>query len=62
LVLAAIIASATTRLVATASLLPLIVVGTPAGIQGVTRVTMEAETLKHWDLGVRPAASLSLVD
>ena len=44
------------------SLLPLIIVSMPAGIQGVARVTVEAETLMHWDHGARPAASLCLVD
>ena len=61
-VLATVIAFATTRVVATASLLPLIAVGTPVGIRGVARVTVEAETLMHWGRDAWPAASLRLVD
>ena len=36
--------------------------GTPAGIEGVVRVTVAAETLVHRDHGAWPAASLCLVD
>jgi len=61
-VLAAIVASAMTRVVAMASLLPLIAAGMPAGIQGVAHVTVEAETLMHWGCGAWPTASLRLVD
>ena len=61
-VLTPVIASATMRVVATASLLPLITIGMPAGIQGVARVTVEAETLMHRGYGVWPTASLCLVD
>jgi len=45
-----------------ASLLPLIAMGTPTGIEGVARVTVEAETLMHWGHNAWPAASLCLVD
>ena len=45
-----------------ASPLPHIAVGTPAGIEGVARVTVEAETLMHQDHGARRAALLRLVD
>ena len=62
MVLAAIVASAMMRVVAVASLLPHIVVGTPMGIYGVVRVTVEAETLMHWDRGAWPIALLRLVD
>ena len=58
LVLAVVIASATMRVVAAASLLPLIA----AGIQGVARVMVEVETLMHRDLGTQPAALLRVVD
>ena len=51
-----------TRVVAMASLLPRITSGTPAGIEGVARVTVEAETFMHQDHGVRPATLLCLVD
>ena len=61
-VLAAIVASATTRVVAAASLLPRISVGTPMGVEGVTHVTVEAETFIHRDHGARPATLLRLVD
>ena len=50
------------RVVATASLLPLIATGTSVGIKGVMRITVEAEMLLHWDLSARSAASLCLVD
>jgi len=51
LVLTTIAASTTTRVVAVASLLHLIAAGTPMDIQGVARVTVEAETLMHWGRG-----------
>ena len=62
LVLAAVVASITTRVVAVASLLPHTATGTHAGVEGVARVTVEAETLMHRDRGARPAALLRLVD
>ena len=62
MVLTAVIASATTRVVAVAILLPRIAAGMPAGVEGVGRVTVEAETLMHWDHGARPTALLRLVD
>ena len=46
-VLAAVIASATTRVVATASSLPRIATGTPMGVEGVVRVMVVAKTLMH---------------
>ena len=61
-VLAAVIASAMTWVVAVASPLPRIATGTPAGIEGVARVTVEAETFMHRDRGARPAALMHLVD
>ena len=45
-----------------ASLLPLIVAGMPAGIEGVARVTVEAKTLMHQGRSAWPTASLCLVD
>ena len=62
MILTTVLASTMMRVVAAASLLPLVVAGTPTGIQGVTRVTVEAETLMHRDLDAWPAASLCLVD
>ena len=50
------------RVVAAASLLPLIAVGTPTGIQGVARVTVEDETLMHRNRGVWPTMLLGLMD
>ena len=47
LVLAAVVASAMMRVVVAASLLPLIAMGTPMGIEGVARVTVVTETLMH---------------
>jgi len=44
-VLLAVIASASSRVVTTAGPLPRIVVGTPAGVEGVAHVTVEAEAL-----------------
>ena len=61
-VLAAVVASAMMRVVAMASLLPLITIGTPAGIQGVVRVMVEAETLMYRDSGAWPIALLHLED
>ena len=61
-ILAAVIASTTTRVVAAAGPLPRITMGTPAGIEGVVRVTVAVETLVHQDRGAWPAASLRLVD
>ena len=61
-VLAAIIASSMTRVVATTSSLPCITTGMPAGIEGVACVMVEAETFMHRDHGTRPAALLLLVD
>ena len=45
-----------------ASLLPHIAMGTPAGIEGVTRVMVEVETLKHQDCGAWSATLLCMVD
>ena len=50
------------RVVATASLLPLIATGMPAGIEGVAHVMVEAEMLMHRGSGAWPVASLCLVD
>ena len=49
LVLATVIASTMMRVVSTSSLLPLITVGTPAGIEGVACIMVEAEMLMHRD-------------
>ena len=62
LVLAVVVASAMTRVVAASSLLPCIAAGTPAGVEGVACVMVEAETLMHQDRGARPITLLHLVD
>ena len=61
-VLAAIVASATMRVVAVACPLPRITAGTPTGVEGVASVMMEVKTLMHRNRGVRPATLLRLVD
>jgi len=38
-------------MVATASLLPHITMGTPMGVEGVTHITMEAKMFMHQDHG-----------
>ena len=62
MVLAAVVASATMRVVATASPLSRMAAGTPTGIKGVAHVTVAVETLMHWDHGAWPAALWRLVD
>ena len=62
LVFAIVVASAMTRVVVTASLLPRIAVCTPTGVEGVTRVMVEAETFMPWDCGAWLATLLRLVD
>ena len=61
-VLTAIVESTMTWVVAMASPLLRITIGTPAGIEGVTHVRVKAEMLMHWDRGAWPAALLHLVD
>jgi hypothetical protein len=48
LVLAAVVASTMTWVVATASPFPRITIGTPVGVEGVVCVMVEAETLMYW--------------
>ena len=47
MVLAAVIASATMRVVAMAISLPPIIMGTPTGVEGVTHIMVVAETLMY---------------
>ena len=61
-VLAAVGASTMMRLIAMASSLSWIVVGTCACIEGVTCVMVAVETLMHQGRGTCPTASLRLVD
>ena len=62
MVRAAVIVSAISRVVATAGPLPRIVVGTSAGVEGVTRVMVAAEALMHRNRDVWPTALRCLVD
>ena len=61
-VLAAVVASATTWVVAVASPLPRITIGTPAGIEDVACIAVEAKTLMHRNRGAWPTTLLCLVD
>ena len=62
LVLAAVVVSIMTRVVAVASFLSLVALSTLTGIQGVSCITVEAKTLMHWGRGMAPAAARRLVD
>ena len=62
LIFAAIVASETMRVVATASIFPCITMGTLAGVESVMHVTVEAETFMHRDRGARLAALPCLAD
>ena len=62
LVLAAVVASSMMRVVAAASSLPRMAVGTPTGIKGVTCVMVEAEPFMHQDRNAWPTTLLCLVD
>ena len=55
LVLTAIVASTTSRMIAMASAFPCVAVGAPAGVDGAVRVAVVAETLMYWDCSVLPA-------
>ena len=50
-VLAIVIASTMMRVVAMVSSLPRIAMGTPVGLEGVSRIIVVAETLMRWDHG-----------
>ena len=62
MLLATIVVSTMSWVVATASPLPRIAVGAPAGVEGVMRVTVAAEMLMHQDHGVLPTTLWCLVD
>ena len=62
LVLAAVVASAMTRVITMASSLSRVIVGTPTGVEGVACVMVAAETLTHQDHGVLPTSLRLLVD
>ena len=49
-------------MVAVASPLHRITIGTPAGIKGVTGIMVEAETLMHQNYSAWPTALLGLMD
>ena len=62
LVLATVVASATMRVIAAASSLSWVIVGTSTGVEGVACVMVAAETLIHRDRGVLPTSLWRLVD
>ena len=62
MVLAAVIAFATTRVVATARPLPRIAAGMPTSVKCVAHVTVTAETLMHWKRDAWLATLWVLVD
>ena len=62
MVLTTVIASTTTRVVATASPLPRIAMGMPAGVEGVVRITVVAKMLMDQDRGAQPTALWCLMD
>ena len=61
-VLAVVVASTMTRVIATASSLSRIIVGTSTGVDGVACITVAAETVMHQDHGALPATLWHLVD
>ena len=62
LVLATVVASDTTRVIAASSSLSQVIIGMSVGVEGVARVMVAAETLTHWDRGVLPTSLCFLVD
>ena len=62
LVLAAVVASATTRVIAMVSSFSWVTVGTSVGVEGAACVTVTAETLMYLGHSVLPAALWCLVD
>ena len=61
-VLFSVIASAPLKVVTTATPLPRIVAGMPAGVEGVTRVMVVAKALLHQNHDARPTTVWRLVD
>ena len=62
MVLAAVVASATTRMIATAGSFYWVIIGTSMGIEGVVCIVVAAETLMYQDRGMLPAGLRCLVD
>ena len=62
LVLAAVVASTTSRVVATSGSFSRVVVGASAGVDGATRVAVVTEAFIHRDNSALPAAWWCLVD
>ena len=62
MVYTAVVASATMRMVAMVSSLRRIAAGMSAGVEGVVRVMVAAETLMHRDRGAWPTTLRRLVD
>ena len=61
-VLAAVVASAVSWMIAAMGFFSFVVVGAPAGIDGATHVTAVAETLMYRDSGALPVARRCLVN
>ena len=62
MVLTTVVAPAATRVIAMASSLSRIIMGTPISIEGVACVTVAAETLMHRNHGALPTTLRCLVD
>jgi len=62
LVLTTVVASAMTRMIATAGSLSRVAIGTSAVVEGVACVSVVAETLVHRDCGELPTVLWHLVD
>ena len=61
-VLVAVVASAMARVIAMASSLSRVIVGTSMGVEGVVCITVAAETLMHRNRGALPITLWRLVD
>ena len=61
-VLATVVASAASRMIAMVGSFPRVAAGTYAGIEGVTCITAVVETFMHRDRGAQPIALRCLVD
>ena len=62
LVLAAIVASTVSRMVAAVGSLPYVAMGAPTGVDGASHIAVVAETLMYRDSGVLPVAWRCLVN
>ena len=62
LVLAVVVASTTTWMIAAMGSFSRVTIGTSVGIEGAMCIMVVAETLRYWDHEVLPAALWCLVD